>query len=333
MNTPAFFESPSRRRFILQGLSAAGGALIGNDLIAKEAVAAAQPKSEKLVATLYKSLTPEQHSAICFAFDHPLRSKVNNNWHITKDRIDKLLNSDQQAMVREIFLNLHSEEYAGKVMQQVTDDSKDVGGFGDSSIALFGDPDAGKFEFVLTGRHCTRRCDGNSVAGAAFGGPIFYGHAATGFNEPADHKGNIYWYQAQRANHVYQMLDGKQRAVALRDKTREEEGNKTVNLTGKVGGIDGISMTALSADQKGEVRNVLGDLLKPFRKQDADEALKLIEKSGFDNLSLAFYKEGDIGNDGVWDNWKLEGPNMVWYFRGAPHVHCWVHVRENAVVS
>ena len=62
----------------------------------------------------------------------------------------------------------------------------------------------------------------------------------------------------------------------------------------------------------------------------ADEALRLIEKNGFDNLSLAFYKQGDIGNDGVWDNWKLEGPSMVWYFRGAPHVHCWVHVRENA---
>ena len=58
--------------------------------------------------------------------------------------------------------------------------------------------------------------------------------------------------------------------------------------------------------------------------------MKLIEKNGFDNLSLAFYKQGDIGNDGVWDIWKLEGPTMVWYFRGAPHVHCWAHVRENA---
>ena len=54
-------------------------------------------------------------------------------------------------------------------------------------MALFGEPGTGKFEFVLTGRHCTRRCDGDSVEGAAFGGPIFYGHAAEGFNEKADH--------------------------------------------------------------------------------------------------------------------------------------------------
>ncbi len=126
------------------------------------------------------------------------------------------------------------------------------------------------------------------------------------------------------------MLDGKQREMALCDKAREEEGNKTVKLTGSAKGIDGVPMTALSKDQKDGVRKVLADLLTPFRKEDADEALKLIEKNGFDNLSLAFYKQGDLGNDGVWDIWQLEGPTMVWYFRGAPHVHCWAHVRDSA---
>jgi hypothetical protein len=28
--------------------------------------------------------------------------------------------------------------------------------------------------------------------------------------------------------------------------------------------------------------------------------------------------------------WQLEGPNMVWYFRGDPHVHVWVNVRDNS---
>lgn len=325
MNTPTFFSSSDRRSFILQGLSAAGGALIGSNLVAETA-----PKSETLAATLYKSLTPEQNSKICFPFDHPLRSKVDNNWHITKEKIGTFLTPDQVAMVKEIFHNLHSEEYVKKVWEQFDGDNRGDGGFPSASIALFGEPGTGKFEFVLTGRHCTRRCDGDSVAGAAFGGPIFYGHAAQAFNEKADHPGNVYWYQAQRANEVYKMLDGKQRAMALGDKARDEEGNKTIKLTGSAKGIDGIPMTELSADQKDGVRKVLADLLKPFRKRDADEALKLIEKNGFDNLSLTFYKQGDIGNDGVWDNWKLEGPAMVWYFRGAPHVHCWAHVRESA---
>lgn len=327
MNTPSILSSTDRRRFILQGLSAAGATLIPPSLFANPTP---QSKAETLAATLYKSLTPEQNSMICFPFDHALRSKVDNNWHITKQTVGTFLNKDQQQMVKEIFIGLHNPEYIDKVMEQYDHDNKSDKGFAGASVALFGEPGSGKFEFVLTGRHCTRRCDGDSVAGAAFGGPIFYGHAAESFNEPADHKGNVYWYQAKRANEVFQMLDGKQRALALADKARDEESNKTVKLTGSAKGTDGIPLTELSKDQKDGVRKVLADLLLPFRKEDSDEALKLIEKNGFDNLSLTFYKQGDIGNDGVWDNWKLEGPAMVWYFRGAPHVHCWVHVRENA---
>jgi len=41
-------------------------------------------------------------------------------------------------------------------------------------------------------------------------------------------------------------------------------------------------------------------------------------------------KHDDIGNDGVWDVCQIEGPAMLWDFRGAPHVHTWVHVREKA---
>jgi len=289
----------------------------------------ARPVSETLVTALYKSLTGEQRKAVCFPFEHPLRHKVDNNWHITQAKLTGFFTKDQQAMVREIFDGLHSPEYAETVYQQVVHDSGKAG-FGDSSIALFGEPGAGKFEFVLTGRHCTRRCDGDSVAGAAFGGPIFYGHAAESFNEKANHPGNAYWFQAVRANEVFKMLDGKQREMALLDEAREEKGADTVKLTGRQSGLPGIPLTELTRDQKDHVRKVMADLLAPFRKADADEAMKLIEKNGFDHLHMAFYKHDDIGNDGVWDVWQIEGPAMLWYFRGAPHVHTWVHIRESA---
>jgi len=167
------------------------------------------------------------------------------------------------------------------------------------------------------------------VEGAAFGGPIFYGHAAQSFNEKADHPGNIYWYQAKRANEVFQMLDGKQRSLALLDEPRPEKGNQTVELTGKAEGLPGVSMTELTSDQKDHVRKVLADVLAPFRKEDTDEAMKLVQPN-FDKLHMAFYKNHDIGNDGVWDVWQIEGPNMLWYFRGAPHVHTWVNIRAGA---
>ena len=89
-------------------------------------------------------------------------------------------------------------------------------------------------------------------------------------------------------------------------------------------------MTELTRDQKELVHKVMADLLAPFRKEDVDEAMKLIDAAGFDNLHLAFAKNRDIGNDGTWDVWQIESPHMLWYFRGAPHVHTWVHIRQPA---
>ncbi|MCH8745876.1 MAG: P-loop NTPase, partial [Chloroflexi bacterium] len=189
----------------------------------------------------------------------------------------------QQAMIREIFLKIHSDEYRDKVMHQFLSDNSrgkkitEEAAFASYAGGDFGEPGKGDFEFVFTGRHCTRRCDGNSVAGTAFGGPIFYGHAAGGFNEGPEHKGNVYWYQAKRANAVFQMLDGKQRAKALMDTGRKEQKSKTVELTGKTTGLDGLSVSDMSADQKAEMRKVLADFLLPFRKEDREEAMKLIE--------------------------------------------------------
>ena len=200
-----------RRDFIKVAAAGVASPLVlgtaGHLLAEEKPAAASQP--ETLVTQLYKSLTEEQQQGCAFKFDDPLRQKVDKNWFITKLRIGKDFNQDQQKLIEEIFLGLHSPEYAKIVMGQVDHD----GGFHDCAIALFGQPGTGKFEFVLSGRHVTRRCDGDSVEGAAFGGPIFYGHAARAFNEPADHEGNVYWYQAKRANELFQALDGKQREV------------------------------------------------------------------------------------------------------------------------
>jgi hypothetical protein len=286
-------------------------------------------KSETLVQQLHKSLSEQQRQKVCFAFNDPKRSLVDNNWQIVPETVAGFFTADQQALIRDIFMGLHSPEYAETVMKQVASDSGKAG-FGASSVALFGEPESGKFEFVLTGRHCTRRCDGDSVEGAAFGGPIFYGHAAGSFNEGPAHEGNAYWFQGKRANEVFKMLDGKQREAALLERGREEIADDTVKLTGKKTGLDGLALRNMSKDQQDGVRAVLRDLLAPFRKEDADEAMKLITAGGFGDLHMAFYKAGDIGKDGVWDVWQLEGPNMVWHFRGSPHVHVWANIRAGA---
>jgi hypothetical protein len=286
------------------------------------------PQSETLVTQLYKSMTEEQKKPICFEFDHQLRQRVDNNWHITKSRVGTVFNKDQQDLVRQIFVGLHSPEYAANVLKAVEHDNG-RGGIGGCAVAFFGEPGTGKFEFVFTGRHVTRRCDGDSVEGAAFGGPIFYGHAAKSFNEPADHAGNVYWFQGIAANKAFQMLDRKQREQSLRTDNRRERGNQTVAITRNKANRHGVPIADLSADQKAEVSKTMAALLAPFRKEDADEVMKIVNSTGgLDSLHMAFYKNRDIGNDGVWDVFQIEGPQMVWYFRGAPHVHTWVHVKN-----
>lgn len=314
------------------GVAASAVPMIGAISTAQAKPDSKQPKSETLVAQFYKTLTAEQKKLMAFPFDHPLRSAINNNWHITKATIGDSFNDDQQALIRDIFNNLHSEEYAKQVMTQVEHDNRNTnrkGGFEGCSVAMFGEPDKGGFEFVLAGRHVTRRCDGDSVEGAGFGGPIFYGHAAKGFVEKPDHPGNIYWYQAKRANELFQALDGKQRKLALRSDARPERREKTVELRGKDAELHGVPLSEFTADQKALARKVMADVLAPFRKTDVDECTKLIDAQ-LDDLHFAYYQNMDVGNDGVWDVWQIEGPSMVWHFRGKPHVHTWVNIRKPA---
>ena len=86
----------------------------------------------------------------------------------------------------------------------------------------------------------------------------------------------------------------------------------------------------LTADQKNKVRETLVDIMAPYREKDSKEALKLIDQAGFDHLHMAFSEIGDVGRDQVWDVWQIEGPSMICYFRGDPHVHAWIHIKDKA---
>ncbi|QDU42527.1 hypothetical protein Mal52_09900 [Symmachiella dynata] len=331
--------SLSRREFV----STVGAAATVASAVSLPNVILADEKKpqqpESLVKKLYGSLSETQRKQVCFDWDHVdderglLRSRVANNWQITdKEKYNvasAFYTKDQQEMIEAIFYGLYSADWKKQILKQLKDDA---GGYGkQQTIAIFGQPDTGKFEFVMTGRHLTVRCDGDSADHVAFGGPIFYGHAAQSGTEAPDHPGNVYWHQAMKANALYKMLDGKQRKVALVEAAPEES---AVDFQGKQGGFDGIRISELSRDQKEHAQGVLKTLLEPYRDSDQVEAMKLLDKQGgLDNCHLAFYQSEDIGDDGVWDIWRLEGPSFVWHFRGAPHVHVWVNVADDASVE
>ncbi|KAA5544520.1 DUF3500 domain-containing protein [Roseiconus nitratireducens] len=320
-----------RRAFLRTvSMATAATATLGSVASASSAGASA----ESLVGRLYDTLSEQQRQQICFDWDYVsdnrglLRTFVANNWNVTKPEInDDFYNDDQRALITDIFESIIHPDWHERYYRQLEDDA---GGFGnEQSIAIFGKPGSDQFELVLTGRHMTLRCDGNSAEHVAFGGPIFYGHAPE-FNEGPNHPGNVFWHQAVQANNLYRMLDGKQQKQALREKTPREQ---SVQFKGKRP-ESGLAVSEMSSDQKEHLQKVLALLVEMYRESDQKEAMECLKRQGgLDACSLSFFSDNDLGNDGVWDNWRLEGPSFVWHYRGAPHVHVWVNVADDPSVK
>jgi len=338
---PGPVRQPVNRRQFLSttGKGAAVGALAGL-LPAGDTLYAAEAKlskSETVVKHLYDSLTPLQQKEICFDWNHQhatdglLRTYIDNAWKVTPHKIlSDFYTADQQQMIRDIFQGMIKPDWHARFDAQLKDD---IGGWGtNQSIAIFGTPGTGKFQFLITCRHLTLRCDGDSEDHVAFGGPIVYGHEGLDHYESPRHESNVFWHQAREANEVFAMLDGKQRKQALVTQVMPRE--ERVDFKGQKGDFHGIPVSELSGDQREKLDDVLNSLLAPFRQRDVDETRKCLRaQGGLEKCHLAFYKQGDIGGDGVWDNWRLEGPSFVWYFRGKPHVHVWVNIADSPNVA
>ena len=327
------------RRDFLRITGAGAAALVAGGTLKRSSPAeelSGDETPETVVKLLYESLSEEQRKAVVFDWDHAdtsrglLRTRVGANWRITEPAIHgDFFTPLQQRMIRDVFEGMIHPDWVERFDKQLKDDDD---GFGTNQrIAIFGTPTSGKFEFVLTGRHMTLRCDGNSAEHVAFGGPIFYGHAASGFTEKPGHPGNVFWPQAVAANGVYEMLDGRQRKQALVAKAPSES---KVGFRGPGGPFQGIPIAELTPDQREHAQAVLLKLIEPYRQSDRDEVVACLKsQGGLDACHLAFYQNPDLGDDGVWDVWRLEGPSFVWHFRGSPHVHTWVNVADDSSVK
>ncbi|GIW90380.1 MAG: hypothetical protein KatS3mg109_0812 [Pirellulaceae bacterium] len=309
-----------RREFLVQAgrvAAVAGSAALWANL--PRVHAAPQPTSaaETCVKQFYDSLSAAQKSEICFPFEHELRHRISANWSITKHTIgSSFYTAEQRELIRQIIRHVTSPDGYERLMRQMDDD---WGGWEAYTVAIFGEPGQGKFQWEMTGRHLTLRADGDSVDRAAFGGPIIYGHG-----EESKPEANLFYYQTKQVNEIFAALDSKQREQALIERApRENE----VPIQGSGGTFPGLPASELSADQKELLERVIRTILAPYRQEDVDEVMAILKATGgLEKLHLAFYKQGDLQNDGIWDIWRLEGPGFVWHFRGAPHVHAYVNI-------
>jgi hypothetical protein len=339
-----------RREFLRA--SAAGTAALAAAAFTLRA-AEPEPQSAAAIRALYESLTNEQRGAMCYAWDHvgftklPLRLHVTNNWEISPVSL-RSFSAEQQRHIDAILTSVLSDGWPEKIKQQAHDDTGQ--GWGNQKIALFGNPERGPCQCVITGFHLTLRATCEPTPGVAFHGAICHGHQPSGFDEKVRHPNNIFWYQAELANKVFQMLDGQQRDRALvrsgmpfylsggqidrqiirPDSKLSHPLEPDVRFQGSRGKFPGLSIAELTGEQRTALDLTLDGMLGPYRTTYQSSVRDCLRKQGgLEACSLAFYAEHDLGADEEWDNWRIEGPAFVWYFRGFPHVHIWIHAAED----
>src|SRR6185295_4312134 len=105
------------------------------------------------------------------------------------------------------------------------------------------------------------------------------------------------------------------------------EGLPSVKLRPATEARPGVAYGEMSKEAQGLVEKVMRDVLSPYRKADADEALQVIKSGGgMEKMNLAFYSEPEAKATQPWAFWRLEGPGFVWNFRVLPHVHTFVNI-------
>ena len=306
--------SLARRRFLAGSVAMA---TIPWNLPLVHSASVATESAESWVGELFGTLSSEQQRELCLPFDHPSRLRVNANWHVTQPLIGSdYFSASQKSVIEKIVKAATSEEGYERLQQQMMDDSGGLGGY---SMALFGTPKDPAFEWMLTGRHLTLRIDGNSIPKTAFGGVLVYGHG-----EESKASDNLFYYQTEKANAFFKSFNAEQAKAALHPQAPGETDLRIRQPDDKSAGLN---VGMLSTDQQELFKSCLHTILSPYRQEDGQEALQLIEEAGgIAKLRMAFFQESDLEKDGVWDMWRIEGPGCVIHFRGAPHVHAYIHI-------
>jgi hypothetical protein len=314
-----------RRGFLQAVGGAAALAAVGGVRTLRAADAKPKP-AEGLIKELYATLTPDQKKELVLPYDHDLNDGVTMrqrtfNASPNGTKIGEKYTKPQQELVKRIFKSVLANEEA---FERITRHGKwdSSGSFEGCGAIIFGEPsDNSKFAWVFAGHHLTLRCDGNSAPGCAWGGPIYYGHSVNGYD-----KQNVFLYQTEAVQTVYDALDEKQRAKAH---ATDNPGDTYPNGIKPTNPRHGIPFKELTAEQKATVEKSMRVILDPFRKEDADEVMQLVKSNGgMDQVNIAFYKDSGASDKVRWHFWRLEGPGFVWNFRPLPHVHCFVNVMQ-----
>ncbi len=215
-----------------------------------------------------------------------------------------------------------------KIKQQLKDDSGGKPWVPNRRSQFLAHPTVRSLNWWMTGRHMTLRVDGNSAEHVALGGPIstvtprkmmknpITPATSSGIKRCRLTRCSTCWMASSGHKHCW---PSRPASPVLRFVPRTR--------------FPACRSRDVSRSEK-QVESTLRSLVEPYRQADQDEILACLKRQGgLDACRLSFYSDNDIGDDKVWDNWRLEGPSFVWYFRGSPHVHIWINVADDPSVK
>lgn len=320
------------RRDFLMTVGGSAVTLAGLELVPKtlaaQGTAPAQPApraarpAEALIRELFSGLTEVQRGQVVLPWNHgaggnaiPTRLRMYNA-SLNANNIGAVYTPVQRDLNERILRAICSDEEGHRrITRNGTFDGS--GNFQRCGAHIFGDPTgANQFAWVFSGHHLTVRCDGNSQADTAFGGPMYYGHSPDGYSQR-----NVFNFQTRSVMSVWEALNANQRRQAT---MTASPGEQAPSVRHRREGFPGIAMRDLTADQRRLVETVMRDLISPYRREDGDEVMELIRRNGgLERIHLGFFKPAGSEN---WTFWRLEGPGFVWNYRVLEHVHCFVNI-------
>jgi hypothetical protein len=280
--------------------------------------------AEALVRELYTGLTEEQKRDTVFSWNHgantttPAARLRFYNAPMARN-IGQVYTGAQRELIERILRSISSGDDGFEKLTRggTYDGSHSLQGCG---AYIFGDPTGNQqFCWLFTGHHITVRCDGNSEPGAAFGGPLYYGHSPDGYSQR-----NIFYYQTRAVRSLFDALTGDQQTRAVRNGS---PGELLPSVQFRAQGYPGLPVSDMTADQRRLVDDVMRNVLSPFRQEDADGVMDLIRRNGgLERIHIAFYRDQGATDNVRWHFWRLEGPGFVWNYRILPHVHTYVNI-------
>ncbi len=287
---------------------------------------------------LDRTLSDNQRERIFLPWNHPSRQLIHNVPIFERPHLGTLLSAEQQSWVRGGFDAMLSGEgrrlFRGPL-------NVEAGGLDGCVLLCYGTPGSGRFQPIVYGGHVGVR--DLTVEGS---GSASYGHQTGNgqFRTP----GNVWAFQAARANALFELLDASQRQRAVVPSPPSE---LLLQVQDGAGSFEGLPLAEADDAQLAAAGRLVDDLLLAWPETARTRARAGIERNGglralhvsyyadrgfFPDLSTAASREaagraGVPGDELPWFQvWRLEGPGMVAHFRGYPHVHGYLHVVAEA---